>query len=214
MKWSELIESERKKEYFKDLERYVSEQRNEYTVYPSDDKIYQAFDYVEFEDVKVVILGQDPYHQPDQAMGLSFSVQPEQPLPKSLINIYKELKDDVDVTKNNGDLSGWAKQGVFLLNTLLTVRESEPLSHQKKGWESFTDTVIEELGKREKPMVFILWGKKAQEKKIYIEPQHFIIESAHPSPLGAYRGFWKSKPFSKTNEFLIEKGMEPIDWRK
>lgn len=214
MKWSELIESEREKKYFKDLERYVSEERNEYTVYPSVDKVYQAFDYVEYEDVKVVILGQDPYHQPNQAMGLSFSVQPEQPLPKSLINIYKELKDDVGVTKDNGDLSGWAKQGVFLLNTLLTVRESEPLSHHKKGWETFTDTVIEVLGKRERPMVFILWGKKAQEKKIYIEPQHLIIESAHPSPLGAYRGFWKSKPFSKTNKFLIEKGMEPIDWSK
>lgn len=214
MKWSELIESEREKNYFKDLERYVSEERNEYTVYPSDDKVYLAFDYVEYEDVKVVILGQDPYHQPCQAMGLSFSVQPDQPLPKSLINIYKELKDDVGVTKDNGDLSGWAKQGVFLLNTLLTVRESEPLSHQKKGWESFTDTVIEVLGKREAPMVFILWGKKAQEKKVYIEPQHLIIESAHPSPLGAYRGFWKSKPFSKTNEFLIEKGMKPIDWSK
>ncbi|CAM4146015.1 uracil-DNA glycosylase [Erysipelothrix inopinata] len=214
MKWSELIESEREKNYFKDLERYVSEERNEYTVYPSDDKVYQAFDYVEYEDVKVVILGQDPYHQPGQAMGLSFSVQSDQPLPKSLINIYKELKDDVGVTKDNGDLSGWAKQGVFLLNTLLTVRESEPLSHQKKGWESFTDTVIKVLGKREAPMVFILWGKKAQEKKVYIEPQHLIIESAHPSPLGAYRGFWKSKPFSKTNEFLIEKGMKPIDWSK
>ena len=163
--------------------------------------------------MKVVILGQDPYHQPGQAMGLSFSVPKDFKKPPSLVNIFKEMNQDIGIMNTSGDLRSWAKQGVFLLNALLTVREGEPASHRGKGWEQFTDQTIIELSNRDKPVIFILWGKWAQSKSKLIQSHHYIIESAHPSPLGAYRGFWDSKPFSKVNQILESLGENPIDWR-
>lgn len=213
MTWNELIEIEMNKEYFKELETFIKNERKITAVFPSEDCVYKAFDLSPFEDVKVVILGQDPYHQPGQAMGLSFSVPKDQKLPKSIINIFKELKEDLGIENSHGDLSSWALQGVFLLNTLLTVEKGKPLSHSKKGWETFSDVVLKMLGEREIPIVFILWGKEAQKKKHLIMNHHLIIESSHPSPLGAYRGFWGSKPFSRANKFLVSNGLQPIDWR-
>ncbi len=212
MKWNQLIENESSQTYFKALMDYLSD--SQAIIYPKKEDIFKAFELTEFDDVKVVILGQDPYHQPGQAMGLSFSVHPSIALPKSLINIFKELGDDVGVHKLTGDLSGWAKQGVFLLNTILTVEASTPLAHQNKGWETFTDRVIDALSEREKPMVFLLWGKEAQKKKAMIKDHHLILQAPHPSPLSSYRGFFGSKPFSKINEQLLNWGQDPIDWSR
>ncbi|HEY4537984.1 MAG TPA: uracil-DNA glycosylase [Erysipelothrix sp.] len=212
MTWKEILEKEQKQSYYQDLLTFVAQERKEHIVYPPEGQVFTCFELTPYEKVKVVILGQDPYHQPNQAMGLAFSVQKNQPLPKSLINIFKELETDLGIKNTNGDLSHWAQQGVFMMNTLMTVRESQPMSHQGKGWETFTDKILKSLGEREKPIIFVLWGKKAQDKKHFIESHHYIIESSHPSPLSAYRNFWGSKPFSRINEILEKEGLRPIDW--
>ena len=184
-------------------------------IYPSKSLIFNAFNLCDFEEVKVIILGQDPYHGPDQAHGLSFSVKKNIPFPPSLKNIIKELENDIGVKfqQNDGNLSKWAKQGVFLLNTTLTVEKSKPLSHSKIGWELFTDKVIELLSEKKQNLVFILWGKHAQAKNQLIDnSKHLVISSTHPSPLSAHRGFFGSKPFSQTNKFLISKNINEINW--
>ncbi len=215
MEWKDFIDNERNKDYYLELHNRVDFEYNHYTCYPKYEDIYNAFKYTKYNDLKVVILGQDPYHEPNQAHGLAFSVLCEK-LPPSLVNIYKEMESDLGVKVNqNGDLSYLARQGVLLLNTCLTVRQGLAFSHKDFGWNTFTDNVIKEINKINKPIVFILWGAPAQKKKMLLNnPMHLIIESAHPSPLSAYRGFFGSKPFSKTNNFLIKNGMEPIKWVK
>lgn len=215
MEWQDLFKKEIKEEYYKKLMTFV---RNEYKYnicHPDFDNIFNAFKYTPFEKVKVVILGQDPYHNYNQAHGLAFSVLCQE-LPPSLKNIYKEMENDLkQKVKQDGNLTYLAKQGVLLLNTILTVRHNLPLSHKNKGWEILTDHVIEFLNKREDPIVFILWGTNARSKKQMItNPNHYIIESAHPSPLSAHSGFFNSKPFSKTNDFLINHHHLPIKWIK
>ena len=191
--------------------------KNEYsqrTIYPSMYDIFNALKYTSYENTKVVILGQDPYHEVGQAHGLSFSVKKGIKIPPSLVNIYKELNSDVGmIIPSHGELTSWAKQGVLLLNATLTVREGQANSHKDIGWAIFTDEIIKKLNLSSKPIVFILWGGNARSKKKYItNPHHLIIESAHPSPLSAYNGFFGSKPFSKANDFLIKNGLAPIDW--
>ena len=185
------------------------------TIFPPRQNIFRALNLCDYEDVKVVILGQDPYHELHQANGLAFSVYPGVKIPPSLVNIYKELKDDVNTfIPNHGDLTKWAKQGVLLLNNVLTVEEGKANSHAGIGWEIFTLNIVKALNRREKPMVFILWGNNARSKKQYIDTsRHLVLESAHPSPLSAHRGFFGSKPFSKANDFLIKNNMTPIDWQ-
>lgn len=215
MNWNELILLESTKDYYHKLQSYIEKERLNGTVYPPEEMTLRAFELTPFEAVKVVILGQDPYHQPGQAMGLSFSVNEDQPLPKSLINIFNELKRDVGICPDSGDLTGWATQGVLLLNTILTVRESEPLSHAHKGWETFTDKVLIELGKRDEPIIFVLWGKEAQKKENLIQKsQHIILKTSHPSPLGAYRGFKGCGHFSEINRYLSAIYGTQIDWSK
>ena len=213
--WGPLLEEECKKPYFTELEQFLNQEYRKSRVYPAAENIYNAFHYTSFEEVKVVILGQDPYHGPNQAHGLSFSVQPGVKIPPSLKNIYKELQEDLGCfIPNHGYLVEWAKQGVLLLNTVLTVREGEAHSHRGKGWEVFTDKVIHLLNNREEPIVFILWGKPAQTKIPYINTnRHAILTSVHPSPLSANRGFFGSKPFSKTNDCLKKWGMTEINWQ-
>lgn len=212
--WKEVLMNEFEKDYFKKLTDFVQNEYNTKTIYPPQSEIFSAFDFTPFENVKVVILGQDPYHGEGQANGLSFSVADGIKLPPSLRNIYKELKDDVGIEiSTSGNLESWAKQGVLLLNATLTVEATKAGSHQKKGWETFTDAVIQKLSDQKENLVFILWGAYAQKKGAKIDRnKHFVIESAHPSPLGAYRGFWGSKPFSKTNDFLKSKNLQPINW--
>lgn len=210
--WKKLIREEENQTYFKKMLDKI--EQSELPVYPERENWFTAFELTPFDAVKVVILGQDPYHQPGQAMGLSFSVNPGVKLPKSLINIYKELESDLGINKVTGDLSGWAKQGVFLLNTILTVEDSQPLSHQDFGWEIFTDKVFKLLGERKEPIVFVLWGKEAQKKASMIKEHHRIIKAPHPSPLSSYRGFFGSKPFSQINQQLETWGYSPIDWSK
>ncbi len=212
MMWKDFMEQESSKEYYAKLMEFVAQERINNLVYPAEEDVFYAYDACSYEGVKVVILGQDPYHQAGQAMGLSFSVPKDFKKPPSLVNIFKEMNTDIGIQNTSGDLRSWAHQGVFLLNALLTVRDSEPASHKGQGWEEFTDNTIRFLSQREKPLIFILWGKWAQSKKTLIDDRHFVIESAHPSPLGAYRGFWDSKPFSKTNQQLVEWGESPIDW--
>ena len=204
--WQEVLSSEFSKDYY----LHASQK-----IHPDMYHIYEALELTPYEEVKVVILGQDPYHGENQAHGLSFSVQPGVKIPPSLRNIYKELYDDLGIAPvQHGNLVSWAKQGVLLLNTVLTVREGQAYSHRGKGWERLTDTIIEKLNEREKPIVFILWGKPAQEKiKMIDKSRHIIITSPHPSPLSASRGFFGSKPFSKTNDALLALGEEPIDWQ-
>ena len=213
--WQNLLEDEFKKEYYLQLRKFLINEYKTKTIYPNMYDIFNALHYTEYKDVKVVILGQDPYHGPNQAHGLSFSVKPGVPAPPSLMNIYKELNSDVGCyIPNNGYLKKWADQGVMLLNTVLTVRAGEPNSHKGIGWEYFTDKVISLLNDREEPIVFILWGKNAQSKVDIIKnPKHYIIKSVHPSPLSVHRGFFGSKPFSKANNFLMSIGKEPIDWQ-
>lgn len=214
MTFEELINQEKQKSYYKDLAHFVNEEYKNYVCYPPYNRIFAAFKYCDIPDIKVVILGQDPYHEPNQANGLAFSINEDNPLPKSLINIYKELKDDLGIDRNTGSLESWAKQGVFLLNTCLSVREHAAGSHSNKGWEVFTDEVIKTLNEDNNPKVFILWGNYAiSKKRLITNKAHYILSSAHPSPLSAYRGFFGSKPFSKTNEFLRENGIKEIDWR-
>lgn len=212
--WHEKIGAEFEKPYFQELACFLEEEYKQEVIYPERADIFNALNYTEYNDVKVVILGQDPYHGPNQAHGLSFSVKKCVPLPPSLKNIYKELEADVGcAVPVHGDLTKWAKQGVLLLNTVLTVRQGAAHSHKGKGWETFTDNVIARLNERETPVIFVLWGLPAQKKKKLIDQnKHFIIESVHPSPLSVYRGFFGSKPFSKINQYLREWKQEEIDW--
>ncbi|HAQ4728009.1 TPA: uracil-DNA glycosylase [Enterococcus faecium] len=213
--WQEVLSSEFSKDYYLHLREFLKKEYASQKIHPDMYHIYEALELTPYEEVKVVILGQDPYHGENQAHGLSFSVQPGVKIPPSLRNIYKELYDDLGIAPvQHGNLVSWAKQGVLLLNTVLTVREGQAYSHRGKGWERLTDTIIEKLNEREKPIVFILWGKPAQEKiKMIDKSRHIIITSPHPSPLSASRGFFGSKPFSKTNDALLALGEEPIDWQ-
>ena len=213
--WNVVLQDLVKSENYKKIRKFLVEEYSTHYVYPPMDLIFNAFKLTPYADVKAVILGQDPYHEYGQAHGLSFSVTSGTPLPPSLKNIYKELKSDLGIDNGLiGDLTPWAKQGVLLLNATLTVRDGQANSHAKCGWAEFTDEVIRLLSDREKPMVFILWGANARSKKCLIDAKrHFIIESAHPSPLSANYGFFGSKPFSKTNDYLIRSGQSPIDWK-
>ena len=213
--WEELLKDEMEKDYYKKLKELLINEYNTRVVYPDAYDIYNALHYTDYKDVKVVILGQDPYHGPNQAHGLSFSVKPGVRIPPSLLNMYKELKTDLGCyIPNNGYLEKWARQGILLLNTALTVRQGQANSHRKVGWEKFTDNIIELLDQREDPIVFILWGNNAISKELLItNKKHFIIKSVHPSPLSASRGFFGSKPFSKTNNFLESIGKDPIEWQ-
>ncbi|MDE6014108.1 MAG: uracil-DNA glycosylase [Acetatifactor sp.] len=213
--WLVPLQAEFRKPYYAALYKFVSHEYNTTQVFPPSDDIFNAFHMTPLGEVKVVIIGQDPYHEPGQAHGLCFSVKPGVEIPPSLVNIYKELQDDLGCyIPNNGYLVKWAKQGVLMLNTVLTVRAHRANSHHGQGWEEFTDAAIRALNTQDRPIVFILWGKPAQSKKSMLNnPNHLILEAPHPSPLSAYRGFFGSKPFSKTNEFLKEKGVEPIDWQ-
>ncbi|ACD22962.1 uracil-DNA glycosylase [Clostridium botulinum] len=213
--WNNYIGNEFEKDYYLKLRKNLAQEYKTKTIYPDMYNIFNALHYTAFDDVKVVILGQDPYHGPNQAHGLSFSVNPGVRTPPSLLNIYKELKDDIGCyIPNNGYLKKWADQGVLLLNTVLTVRAGEANSHKNIGWQIFTDNIIKVLNTREKPIVFILWGNNAiRKEELITNPKHHIIKSVHPSPLSASRGFFGSKPFSKTNEFLKNDNEIPIDWQ-
>ncbi|MDF2558244.1 MAG: uracil-DNA glycosylase [Bacillales bacterium] len=212
--WQAILFEEFNKPYFINLRTFLNVEYERQTIYPQEEEIFSALHYTPYEEVKVVLLGQDPYHGPGQAHGLSFSVKPGIALPPSLKNIYKELKNDIGCPiPNNGYLKSWSDQGVLLLNTTLTVRAGEAASHFNKGWEIFTDRVIESLNKKRTPIVFLLWGKSAKAKKNLIDMEkHYIIETVHPSPLSAHRGFFGSKPFTKVNEILQTTGQQPIDW--
>lgn len=212
-KWDLLLKDEMKKDYFKELGIFVKNEYNKKTVYPEYKDIFKTLRLTDYDEVKVVILGQDPYHGENEAHGLSFSVPQGIKMPPSLLNIFKELNNDLGIKRTKTDLTDWGEQGVLLLNSILTVVKDSPLSHKNKGWEIFTDRLIELLGEREKPMVFILWGNYARSKKELIKNKnHLIIENVHPSPLSASRGFFGSKPFSKTNDFLIKNNIKPIKW--
>ena len=213
--WDSLLKEEYQKEYFKNLLDFIKKEYKEKTIYPKQNEVFNAFRYTDFSNVKVVILGQDPYHGPDQAEGLSFSVKNEVLKPPSLQNIFKELESDLGIPfPKHNSLKPWAKQGVLLLNAVLTVEEHKPTSHKDKGWETFTDDIIKIINKKEEPVVFILWGAYARAKKELItNPKHLIIESAHPSPFSARNGFFGSRPFSRTNEFLRKNNEKEIDWR-
>ncbi|MDF2542218.1 MAG: ung [Herbinix sp.] len=212
--WLEAIGNEFRQPYYKELYQFIKSEYMNYVVYPSSDDIFNAFHFTPLSEVKVVILGQDPYHNEGQAHGLCFSVKPEVEIPPSLVNIYKELQDDIGcLIPNHGHLEKWSKQGVLLLNTVLTVRAHQANSHQGKGWERFTDAVIQAVNQQDRPIVFILWGRPAQLKRqMLTNPKHLILEAPHPSPLSAYRGFFGSKPFSKANHFLQNNSISPIDW--
>lgn len=213
--WLEPLKPEFSKEYYKKLYFTIMDEYKKHLVFPPADDVFNAYSLTPLKDVKVVIIGQDPYHNFGQAHGLCFSVRPDVEIPPSLVNIYKELQDDLGCyIPNNGYLVKWAKQGVLLLNTVLTVRAHQANSHRGLGWEEFTDATIRVLNEQNRPIVFILWGTPAQKKKAMLNnPKHLILEAPHPSPLSAYRGFFGSKPFSKTNEFLIQNQLEPIDWQ-
>jgi len=213
--WLEPLKPEFSKPYYRKLYQTVNEEYRTHQIFPPADDIFNAFALTPLHEVKVVILGQDPYHGEGQAHGLCFSVKPDVEIPPSLVNIYKELQDDCGCEiPNNGYLTKWAKQGVLLLNTVLTVRAHQANSHRGIGWEEFTDAAIRILNEQDRPMVFILWGRPAQMKKSMLtNPNHLIIESPHPSPLSAYRGFFGSRPFSRTNKFLKEHGIKEIDWQ-
>ncbi|MBP3906510.1 MAG: uracil-DNA glycosylase [Peptostreptococcaceae bacterium] len=213
--WDEVLEGEFDKEYYLKLREFLKDEYKTQTIFPDMYDIFNALKLTSYKDTKVLILGQDPYHNVNQAHGLSFSVKPGVDTPPSLLNMYKELRDDLGCfIPNNGYLVPWAKQGVLLLNTALTVRAHQANSHKGKGWEIFTDNIIKTLNLRDDPVIFILWGNNARKKKDFIDTsKHFVIESAHPSPLSASRGFFGSKPFSKTNEILISLGKAPIDWQ-
>ena len=213
--WDEILSNEFKKEYFIKLINKVRDEYKKKTVFPRKDQVFNAFRYTPYKDLKVVILGQDPYHGVGEAEGLSFSVPLDIKKPPSLVNIFKELNDDLGVPiPNHGSLHSWARQGVLLLNATLTVIKDLAGSHQGLGWETFTDNVIKIINEKETPVVFILWGRYARsKKKLITNPIHYVIESAHPSPLSAYNGFFGSRPFSKTNNFLIKNNIKPIDWK-
>ena len=212
--WQDYLKEEFEKPYYLNLRAFLKEAYTRETIFPPAKEIYQALHLTSYEATKVVILGQDPYHGEGQAHGLAFSVREGVRLPPSLINIFKEMESDLGCSyPSSGDLTPWAKEGVLLLNTTLTVKEKTPLSHKDKGWEILTDSIIKVLAQKESPIVFILWGANARAKKAYLkDTPHLIIESAHPSPLSAHRGFFGSKPFSKCNAFLKSVGQEEIDW--
>ena len=213
--WLPAVNAEFKKPYYAELYKFVKEEYSKVAVYPPADEIFSALHLTPLSKVKVVIIGQDPYHNVGQAHGLCFSVRPDVEIPPSLVNIYKELQDDLGCRiPNNGYLVKWAEQGVLLLNTVLTVRAHQANSHQGKGWEQFTDAVIRAVNEKEEPVVFLLWGRPAQLKKSMLtNPKHLVLEAPHPSPLSAYRGFFGCKHFSKTNDFLTANGLAPIDWQ-
>lgn len=211
--WDEKLKEEMKKEYFKKLGIFVRSEYKHKQVFPPYKNIFDALRFTDYDDVKVVILGQDPYHGLGEAHGLSFSVRENVKMPPSLQNIFKELNDDLGIKRVNSDLTDWAKQGVLLLNSIMTVERDRPLSHKDKGWEIFTDNIIKLLNEREKPVIFLLWGSFARSKKGLINlKKHYVIESAHPSPLSAYRGFFGSRPFSKINNILEENHISKINW--
>jgi uracil-DNA glycosylase len=212
--WNERLAPEFEKSYFSTLVNFVKNEYATKVIYPKGNKIFNAFDKTSFDKVKVVILGQDPYHEPGQAHGLCFSVNDGIALPPSLQNIYKELQDDLGITPPaSGNLERWAEQGVLLLNATLTVQAHRAGSHQQRGWEEFTDAVIHKIAEEKEHVVFILWGSYAQKKGAFIDPfKHLVLKSAHPSPLSVYRGFFGSKPFSKTNDYLVSTGQTPITW--
>ena len=213
--WDIVLKDELNKDYFKKLGIFVKNEYKNKICYPQYKDIFNALRYTDYDQVKVVILGQDPYHGENEAHGLSFSVRDDVKRPPSLNNIFKELESDLGIKKTNNDLTNWAKQGVLLLNSIMSVVKDTPLSHKEKGWEIFTDNIIKLLNEREQPIVFILWGGYARsKKKLITNKNHYIVESVHPSPLSAYNGFFGSKPFSKTNNFLISKNITPIDWSK
>uniref|UniRef100_UPI0040577FE6 uracil-DNA glycosylase n=1 Tax=Acetatifactor sp. TaxID=1872090 RepID=UPI0040577FE6 len=213
--WLKVLGEEFRKPYYKELYQFVKKEYDSTQVFPPADDIFNAFHLTPLSEVKVVIIGQDPYHNIGQAHGLCFSVKPDVEIPPSLVNIYQELHDDLGCKiPNNGYLVKWAKQGVLMLNTVLTVRAHMANSHRGKGWEEFTDAAIRALNTQDRPIVFILWGRPAQMKKNMLNnPNHLILEAPHPSPLSSYRGFFGSKPFSKTNQFLQEHGVASIDWQ-
>ena len=213
--WDKVLGNEFEKPYFLELCEFLKKEYAERTIYPPKQRVFSALKTTEFDDVKVVILGQDPYHEPNQAHGLAFSVNKGVDIPPSLVNIYQELHDDLGCNiPDHGFLVSWARQGVLLLNSVLTVQAHRANSHRGKGWEQLTDTIIKKLNDKEEPVVFILWGANARSKKQFIDnPRHLIIESVHPSPLSAYNGFFGSRPFSRTNDFLVKNGMTPIDWQ-
>lgn len=212
--WDIILKDEISKEYFINLLNFIKKEYQTKTIYPKQTEIFKAFRNTSYKDTKVVILGQDPYHGEGQAEGLSFSVKLGIQKPPSLQNIFKELHDDLGYAiPKNGSLVSWTEEGVLLLNTVLTVEASKPASHKDLGWETFTDAVIKKLNEKETPIVFILWGSFARsKKKLITNPIHGIVESPHPSPFSAYNGFFGSKPFSKTNNFLVSKGLKPINW--
>ena len=214
--WNEILAEEMEKDYYQQLQTFVQKRRTEVRVFPEEKNVFNALKLTPFESVKVVILGQDPYHGFGQAHGLSFSVKKGIPLPPSLKNIYKELQEDIGgELPTEGDLSQWAKQGVLLLNTVLTVEEGNANSHKGMGWERLTNRLIESLNELKHPVIFILWGKPAQDKeKLITNPNHVILKAPHPSPLSAYRGFFGSKPFSRVNDILIQQGQTPIRWKE
>lgn len=213
--WEKIIKEERQKAYFQDLQKYLDQEYKDYDVYPSQENLFNCFNFTPFEEVKVVIIGQDPYHQKGQAHGLAFSVLQGCKMPPSLRNIFKELETDLGIdNEGKTDLTNWARQGVLLLNKVLSVRDSTPTSHVNKGWETFTDNILIELNKREKPIIYVLWGNNAQvSKNIITNKNHYIIESSHPSPLSAYHSFNGSRPFSKINRILKSNNIDSIDWR-
>ena len=213
--WLAPLSGEFKKPYYRNLYNTVRHEYETQVIYPPANDIFNAFEFTPLSSVKVVILGQDPYHEPGQAHGLCFSVRPEVEIPPSLVNIYQELHDDLGCyIPDNGYLKKWADQGVLLLNTVLTVRAHRANSHRNIGWEEFTDAAIRVLDGLDRPVVFILWGRPAQAKKAMLHnPKHLILEAPHPSPLSAYRGFFGSRPFSKANRFLEEHGIAPVDWQ-
>lgn len=213
--WEKALQGEFSKDYYRKLFLYIKEQYAKVAVYPRSDEIFTAFHLTPLDQVKVVILGQDPYHNEGQAHGLCFSVKPQVEIPPSLVNIYQELHDDLGCRiPNHGYLTSWAEQGVLMLNTVLTVQAHKPMSHRNVGWEEFTDAAIRAVNDQDRPVVFILWGKPAQEKtKMLSNPKHLVLKAPHPSPLSAYRGFFGSKPFSQTNDFLQKNGVDPINWQ-
>ena len=212
--WANLLQSEFTKSYFKDLRYKLAQEYINHTIFPTKENIFTAFNLTPIQQTNVVIIGQDPYHGEGEAHGLCFSVQKGITIPPSLVNIFKELKTDLGIApSNHGDLTSWAKQGVLLLNSVLTVKKSQPNSHQNIGWETFTNQTIALLSSHKQSLVFVLWGKNAQRKKILIDPvKHYILESPHPSPLSAHRGFFNSQPFSKINAFLRKQNKSEIDW--
>lgn len=212
--WDTLLESEFQKDYYLQIRQFLKSEYSSRIIYPSMHDIFNALKYTPFSETRVVILGQDPYHEPNQAHGLAFSVQRGVKIPPSLVNIYKELHDDIGMDiPNHGDLSSWAKQGVLLLNATLTVRQGQANSHQKIGWATFTDNIIKLLNQSPRPIVFLLWGGNARSKKAFITAKHhLVLETVHPSPLSAYNGFFGCRHFSRANSFLISTSQSPIDW--